>query len=607
MKASLPKGWVETTLGDIAIVIQGQSPPGDSYNDRGEGMPFFQGKAEFGELFPTIKKWCTKPKKVACPGDVLISIRAPVGPTNLAIVRCAIGRGLAGIRPMGQIPSRYILHYLRHSSLLLASQATGSTFKAVSGVQLREHPVALPPLPEQHRIVEVIESYLSRLDAAIAALERVKKNLERYRKSVLKAAVEGRLVPTEAELARKEGRDYEPASVLLERILEERRKRWEEAEWKKIVERAKQKAAKEHRKKAGRPLKRGEKLAPEEWRDIPETEYRRFLHKSDKWKEKYKEPAPPNADGLPELREGWCWATMPQLGELNRGKSKHRPRNDPRLLGGPYPFIQTGDIRHADGFIREYKDTYSEFGLAQSRLWPAGTLCITIAANIAETGILTFDACFPDSVVGFLNKEEPTLTRFIELFLRTAKEELDRYAPATAQKNINLAVLSELAVPVPPALEQSRIITEVDRLLSVSTGAFTIAEHSIRRANRLRQSILKWAFEGKLVDQDPNDEPASELLKRIKAEREEMEKEKKEQRKRRRGKKMAKKKKRHALVDVLREAESPLSPEDLFSRAGFTADFVESFYEELRREVQTGRVLEERPDKRTVKLRLGKS
>ena len=152
--------------------------------------------------------------------------------------------------------------------------------------------------------------------------------------------------------------------MLLDRILKERRSRWEDAELTRL------RAAKK-------------------------------LSRDDKWKARYEEPATPDATALPSLPDGWCWATMPQLGELGRGKSKHRPRNDPRLLGGKYPFIQTGDVRRADTWLREFTATYSDVGLAQSKLWPAGTLCITIAANIAETAILTFDACFPDSVVGF--------------------------------------------------------------------------------------------------------------------------------------------------------------------------------------------------------------
>ena len=333
--------------------------------------------------------------------------------------------------------------------------------------QLADYPFPLPPLNEQRRIVAEIEKQFTRFDASVAALKRVQANLKRYRASVLKAACEGKLVPTEAELARAEGRDYEPADQLLERILIERRARWESQE-----------------------KRRG----------------------------KYKEPAAPDTSNLPDLPEGWAWATLPQLGELNRGKSRHRPRNDPRLLGGPYPFVQTGDIRHSDGLVNRHSQTYTDFGLAQSRLWPAGTLCITIAANIAETGILGYPACFPDSVVGFVG-DDATITKFLEFFVRTERERLERFAPATAQKNLNLRVLSDLAVLLPPSAEQRRIVAEVERRLSVIQQAEATIATSLVRAERLRQSILKRAFSGELVPQDPNDEPASALLERIKAER----------------------------------------------------------------------------------------
>jgi type I restriction enzyme S subunit len=378
---------------------------------------------------------------------------------------------------------RLLAHALPGYLGAINSKTSAITVKHLSSKTVAEIPLPLPPRQEQARLVEAIESYCTRLDDAVATLERVQRNLKRYRASVLKAAVEGRLVPTEAELARAEGRVYEPGSVLLKRILAERRRRWEEAELAKMKAKGK---------------------AP----------------KDDKWKGMYKEPIAPDGTDLPALPEGWCWASLPQLGELNRGKSKHRPRNDPRLLGGPYPFIQTGDVRHSGGFITEHSSTYTEFGLKQSRLWPGGTLCITIAANIAETGILKLDACFPDSVVGFLCEEEPTRVRFVELFLRTAKQELGRYAPATAQKNINLEVLSAVAVPLPPREEQARIVGEVDHLLSVGSSGDESAKQNALRVARLRQSILKWAFEGRLVDQDPTDEPASVLLERIRADRE---------------------------------------------------------------------------------------
>ena len=243
------------------------------------------------------------------------------------------------------------------------------------------------------------------------------------------------------------------------------------------------------------------------------------------------------------------WSTLPHLGELNRGKSKHRPRNDPRLLGGPYPFVQTGDIRHSQGSVTQHSQTYSTFGLAQSRIWPSGTLCITIAANIAETGILSYPACFPDSVVGFVCYDEPVITKFLEFFVRTEKEGLERYAPATAQKNLNLKVLSGLAVPLPPLAEQHRIVGEVERRLSVIQQAETTVEVGLKRAERLRQSILKEAFSGKLVPQDPNDEPASVLLERIRAEREAAEAAAKNNRKPRRRRAKAARQSRSAVPE----------------------------------------------------------
>jgi type I restriction enzyme S subunit len=195
----------------------------------------------------------------------------------------------------------------------------------------------------------------------------------------------------------------------------------------------------------------------------------------------------------PELPRGWEWKALPELGELSRGKSKHRPRDDPRLFGGPYPFVQTGDIRRSGGRVREFTQTYSDFGLNQSRLWPAGTLCITIAANIAETGILSMPACFPDSVVGFLSRDT-TLTRFVEFFMRTAREDLERFAPATAQKNINLAVLERVVVPVPPSSERERIVAEVDRSLSIARGVEAEVDANLKRAQALRQAVLQRAF-----------------------------------------------------------------------------------------------------------------
>lgn len=151
-----------------------------------------------------------------------------------------------------------------------------------------------------------------------------------------------------------------------------------------------------------------------------------------------------------------------KLGSLDRGRSQHRPRNDPKLLNGPYPLIQTGEVASAGLYITKYKNTYSELGLRQSKMWSAGTLCITIAANIAQTAILTFDACFPDSVVGFLPNDSINAI-YMHYWFGFFQKILEKQAPQVAQKNINLKILSELNVIVPTQEKQEQFVAFVEQ------------------------------------------------------------------------------------------------------------------------------------------------
>lgn len=151
-----------------------------------------------------------------------------------------------------------------------------------------------------------------------------------------------------------------------------------------------------------------------------------------------------------------------KLGSLDRGRSQHRPRNDPKLLNGPYPLIQTGEVASSGLYITKYKNTYSELGLRQSKMWSAGTLCITIAANIAQTAILTFDACFPDSVVGFLPNDSINAI-YMHYWFGFFQKILEKQAPQVAQKNINLKILSELNVIVPTQEKQEQFAAFVEQ------------------------------------------------------------------------------------------------------------------------------------------------
>ena len=191
--SDLPENWIEVPLPEISIIEMGQSPDSSTYNDQGKGLPFFQGKAEFGKLYPTVRKWCSQPKKIAEAGDILLSVRAPVGPTNLALEKCCIGRGLAAIRAKEHLNQKYLLHYFRNIEPWLTQQGTGSTFTAISGGFIRELQIPLAPLNEQKRIAEKLDSLLARVDSCQTHLERVPQILKRFRQSVLAAATSGRL------------------------------------------------------------------------------------------------------------------------------------------------------------------------------------------------------------------------------------------------------------------------------------------------------------------------------------------------------------------------------------------------------------------------------
>jgi type I restriction enzyme S subunit len=210
-------------------------------------------------------------------------------------------------------------------------------------------------------------------------------------------------------------------------------------------------------------------------------------------KAKRQEPLPePNSDQAPfDLPVGWTWARFPELGTFGRGKSKHRPRNDPALFdGGTHLLIQTGDVARSQGVIETYTNKYNDFGLSQSFKWPKGTLCITIAANIADSGILSFDACFPDSVVGFIPASMFENARYFEYFVRTAKANLLEFAPATAQKNINLEILNSVLIPLPPLAEQRRIVAKVDELMALCAQLEAQLADTEAYSHRLLEAVL---------------------------------------------------------------------------------------------------------------------
>ena len=185
----------------------------------------------------------------------------------------------------------------------------------------------------------------------------------------------------------------------------------------------------------------------------------------------------------------WAEKSLDELGLVSRGRSRHRPRDAAHLYGGPYPFVQTGDVKHADLNLSSYSQTYSEAGLEQSKLWPQGTLCITIAANIAETSILGFDACFPDSVIGFTADDSKCDVRFIKYKFETIKQHYQQVSQGAAQDNLSLEKLLSFKLSIPLIKEQRRIadiLSAYDDLIENNRRRMRLLEESAR------QLYLEW-------------------------------------------------------------------------------------------------------------------
>ena len=484
----VPKGWQRCALPDFTRIVMGQSPSSKTYNRGGDGIPFFQGKAEFGDISPTINQYCSQPKKIAEQGATLLSVRAPVGPTNLADRACCIGRGLAALHPCGGIESKFLLYLFRSIELEISGKGTGTTFSSINKGFVENLEFNLPPLAEQIRIVGKIEELLSELDKGIDSLQATCAQLNIYRQAVLKRAFEGNLT---AQWREENGDKLQTPKQLLGRIKQKRTIHFKRQleEWNAAVL-----VWQENGRNGSKPSK---PRMIDNFRSLSFEEFKK----------------------LPPLPIGHVYTYLANLGELERGKSKHRPRNAPELFGGPYPFIQTAEVKAASRIVREYSKTYSELGLQQSKLWPEGTLCITIAANIAETAFLGFEGCFPDSVVGFKAIDGVVLNKYVELFIKSVRTRIEAYAPATAQKNINLSTLEGLVVPLCSTAEQQVLVDELEAVLSVIDDKRETIDEQLLKTETLRRSILHLAFSGQLVPQDPNDEPTSELLARIRVER----------------------------------------------------------------------------------------
>lgn len=471
----LPEGWVKVALNDIAEILMGQSPPSETYNSEGIGLPFFQGKAEFTDLHPVAEKWCRRPNKIAEAEDILISVRAPVGTTNIANQKCCIGRGLAAIRYNQN--TKFLFYFLRLIERTLDEKGTGTTFKAISGEVLRNIDVPLPPLPEQHAIVSRIEQLFSELDKGIESLKTAQQQLKVYRQSVLKWAFEGKL--TERW---RQNQDLPDAQALLEKIQKERE---------------------EKVKASGKKQKT---VAPRTKKEL---------------------------DALPELPKGWGWVKFGEVvDEFIRGPFGSALKKEFFVEHGYKVYEQQNAIYKTIEFGRYFISDEKFQELRRFETKPDDYI-VSCSGTIGKLYKLPINA--PKGLINqalLIIRIRRTMLRdkyFSYLFTSTQFQRLIiKDAKGTAM--LNLAGVKELELvpfPICSLPEQHQIVQEIESRLSECDNMEATITASLQQAEALRQSILKKAFEGRLLNekeleavrQDPAWEPAEKMLERIQAEK----------------------------------------------------------------------------------------
>lgn len=441
----------------------GQSPDSSTYNDKGEGLPFYQGKTEFGELYPTPVKYCNKPNKIGDIGDVLLSVRAPVGPTNLLNHTACIGRGLSAIKPSGGISSKFVLFILRSVQNELSNAGTGTTFKAITKDFLYTLKFPIPPLAEQHRIVAKIEELFSELDKGVETFRAAQQQLKVYRQAVLQWAFEGKLT----EEWREENTKQRSAAELIEMI---RKTRMNQGLVKKMA-----------------PL-------------MPLT------------KDRYNE--------MHILPEKWCWVKIGEVFGVYVGSTPSR--NIAEYWGGTIPWVSSSEVRFRD--IYDTREKISEQGLKNSSvvLHPPGTVLMAMIGEGKTRGqvaVLKIEATHNQNAAAIRVSETECSPRYLYYYLWLNYQKTREIGSGNNQKALNKQRVSNLFFPFAPYEEQQQIVAEIESRLSVCDKLEETITQSLLQAEALRQSILKKAFAGKLVPQDPSDEPAEKLLARIRAER----------------------------------------------------------------------------------------
>ncbi len=530
----LPEGWVWTTIGEACYVERGITFPSSAKSSENENDTIaclrtanVQEVVDWQDLIYVPKSYVKNEEKLLRQNDILISMAnsvelvGKVSFVSKVEEESSFGAFIAAIRTLEHFAPKFLFYYLRTSEMMERMRNASSQTVNIANLSLGRLiplPVICAPLPEQHRIVDAIETQFTRLDAAVAALHRVKANLARYKASVLKAACEGRLVPTDAKLYRVRRRgEATPQASIYAQMCEDARKGEATPQPSTYAQMREDTETPDPEEPGGGCLAPTDTDTGAAAYEPADVLLRRILaERRARWMaenpgKRYVEPSGPDTSGLPELPEGWCWATVEQLTILSQnGTGKRRSG-----IGNPTIVLRLADIVGGEAIslddVRRIKlqdDEIEKYKLVEDDL-----LCIRVNGSPDLVGrVIHFTGsdeaiAFCDHFIRF-RLALAELADFLTMNFHTdrIRKYIDLNKVSSAGQNtVSQTTMNAVTIPLPPLAEQHRIVAEVERRLSVVAEVEAAVEANLARAARLRQAILREAFAGRLVPRGDSD------------------------------------------------------------------------------------------------------
>lgn len=486
--SGLPAGWVETTLGDFVVWGSGGTPSRSEAEYFGGTIPWVTISDLNDGIVTTTHNSITdvavqnSSAKYVEPFSVMIALYGSIGKLGIAGTKLTTNQAIAyGLPNESFFSYKYLFYLLSCNKEKLLAAGAGVTQKNIYLSDLKAFGFQLAPRAEQTRIVAKLDALLTELDAGVAQLKAAQKKLVQYRQSLLKAAVEGTLT---AEWRTQQTQPQETGKQLLERILTERRSRWQAKQLAKFAAQ-------------GKP-------PPKDWQS------------------KYPEPVQPDTSELPALPQGWVWASVDQLAHVGTGVTPLRSK-PAYFEQGLTPWLTSGALN--DEYVSSAHEKVSDLALKECRLevYPVGSLLVAMYGEGKTRGKcseLLIPAAINQAIAALvLEGVAEACKNYLKLFLLRSYENMREQAAGGVQPNLNLLIVRSIAVPLAPALEQKSIIEYIQTALEQVVLQKNALDTALKQSAAQRKNILKAAFAGELVPQDPSDEPAGTLLARIAAQR----------------------------------------------------------------------------------------